>query len=131
MNRQDKIRATKAISIMVNSFPDQSGINPDLQLASFLECVDDYSAEAVEEVCKRFRKGEVVGCDPRFLPSSAQFTMRVQEMDAVMKYKALPALPAPEKPYSPPLAGHKLKALSDTLAGRRTWASLAEEYGLK
>lgn len=117
---------------MINGFSQQSATSADLQIAGYLECVDDFTADAVEESCRAFRRGEVVGCDPRFLPSSAQFTMRVKETQMVIDYRRRPALPKPmpaEESYSPPASAEKMQALTDALHGRRSWESLAEEYG--
>ncbi|KFB11049.1 hypothetical protein EL18_02091 [Nitratireductor basaltis] len=75
-----------------------------MQLTSFLECVDEYSFEAVHEACLRYRKGEVVGHDARFAPSTAQFTQQVKERQSYIdfrKIKAAEKLPQPAQGRRP------------------------------
>lgn len=107
---------------MFNSFPQQQGINAELQLAGYLECVEDQSGQAVEQACARYRRGDVVGHDPRFLPSSAQFTAEVRKTQARLNYDARPKIPPPpDHVPSPPLPKWKWEAWRDYLAGRIGW----------
>ncbi|WP_011579566.1 MULTISPECIES: hypothetical protein [Chelativorans] len=133
MNAKDKIRAAKAISIMLNSFPLQHGTDAEVQLASFLECIDQFSPEAVEETCLRYRRGEIVGHDARFAPSTAQFTQSVKERQSHLDWLNASRI-APErqipKPYSPRVSKEKMQAFTDALHGRRSWESLSEEFGI-
>lgn len=122
-----------AITIMLNSFPAQSGIDPEMLITSFLECVDEFSPEAVEAACLRYRKGEVKGHDGRFAPSTAMFTQQVKERQKIIHLKSNRgrALPTPQTATdsAPIVSKEKMQALSDCMHGRRSWDSLAEEYG--
>lgn len=120
---------------MLNSFPAQSGIDPEMLITSFLECVDDFTPEAVEAACLRYRKGEVKDHDGRFAPSTAMFTQEVKDRQKIIDLKSSKgrALPSPQTATdtSPRVSKEKMQALSDCLHGRRTWESLAGEYGTK
>lgn len=108
---------------MFNSFPQQQGINAELQLAGYLECVEDQSGQAVEQACVRYRRGDVAGHDARFLPSSAQFTAEVRKTQARINYDARPKIPPPPDhvPTSPRVARWKMQAWLDFLAGNLSW----------
>jgi hypothetical protein len=129
-----KKRSLKAIAVMLNSFPAQNGTDVELLMASFLECVDDFSPEAVEMACLRYRKGEVKDHDGRFAPTTAMFTRQVRARQEYLdlRQRAGPALPPPERPRddSPLVSKEKMQALSDCWHGRRSWKSLADEYGV-
>lgn len=118
---------------MFNSFPQQHGIDPDLQLRSYLDCVQDQSGEAVQVACLRYRRGEVPGHDPRYLPSSAQFTAEVRKRQASIDFDARPNIEAPVNPVpdSPPVATWKLIAWRDFLAGKMGWDEFAAKIGWK
>lgn len=118
---------------MFNSFPQQSGISADLQLRSYLDCVDDQSGEAVEAACRRYRMGDVPGHDPRYLPSSAQFTAEVRRCKAAADFEARPKIAPPldHVPVSPPVAKWKLQVWRDRLAGRISWEEFQQAVGLK
>lgn len=133
MTPNEQIQAIQAITVMFNSFPQQPGISADLQLSSYLDCVTDQSGAAVEAACRRYRMGDVPGHDPRFLPSSAQFTAEVRKqqkmVDASKVRKIAP--PLDHVPESPPVAKWKLQVWRDRLAGRISWDEFQQAVGIK
>lgn len=118
---------------MFNSFPQQPGISADLQLRSYLDCVNDQSGAAVEAACRRYRTGDVPGHDPRFLPSSAQFTAEVRKQQTMVVAKKAEKIEAPRNdvPASPPVAKWKLQAWLDFLAGNTSWDEFQTKIGRK
>lgn len=118
---------------MFNSFPQQQGISADLQLRSYLDCVDDQSGAAVEAACRRYRMGDVPGHDPRYLPSSAQFTAEVRKCQALVDYQSRPKIAPPldHVPQSPPVAPWKLGLWREFLAGNMEWDDFKTRIGFK
>lgn len=118
---------------MFNSFPQQPGISADLQLRSYLDCVDGLSGAAVDAACRRYRMGDVPGHDPRYLPSSAQFTAEARKCQTLVEYNARPKIAPPldHVPESPPVAKWKLQEWRDFLAGKTEWADFAAKIGFK
>lgn len=118
---------------MFNSFPQQPGISADLQLRSYLDCVDDQSGEAVEAACRRYRMGDVPGHDPRYLPSSAQFTAEVRKQQTMVDAKKVKKIAPPldHVPVSPPVAKWKWQVWADFLAGRISFDEFETKIGRK
>lgn len=93
--------------------------------------VEGIEQEAIIRACQAFCDGVVEGQSLDYAPAVPRFVKECRNQEAAMRYSRKP-LAAPEakpEPYSPPVSPEKMKALSDVMAGRMTWAELGERYG--
>lgn len=126
-------KAYSAIAAMFNSFPSQNE-DTELRLKTMAAVLDGISSQAVCEAAKRFVSGEVKDQSMRFAPSVPEFVAEARRRQEFIDLRATPRIEAPNtdnRPYSPPVDPVKFQAWSDAIAGRRTWESFADEYGIK
>lgn len=77
--------------------------------------------------------GDVPGHDPRYLPSSAQFTAEVRKQQSAVEARSRKQIAPPldHVPVSPPVAKWKLQAWLDFLAGNTSWDDFQTKIGRK
>ena len=95
--------AYKAITTMLNAFPQSPATNKELLLLSLEKVVGNLSDQAVANAAGRFMAGDVQGQSMTFPPSVPEFVQQVRKCQELVDVAARPRLPSPK--YQPgPLA---------------------------
>lgn len=95
--------------------------------------VEGIEQEAIIRACQAFCDGVVEGQSLDFAPAVPRFVKECRNQQAALRHARQP-LPAPDpepETISPPVDPAKFQAWSDAIAGRRSWESFADEYGIK